>query len=209
MSRQNSLAEISLDYLPRKEEFENYEANWPTREEKLKNCIVLRISRYKSDTESLYSLLVEHIRTSGCGSDLVIKHKRHKDGKQCYQELKSHFHNEAYKQNLATSANKSLNEVKYFGERRTFTLETYYDIMLKSFNILELAGIAHLLTEEQKIIKFESGLKEDKAISYSITSKSILDALPMNQRFFDSYNNTFSSFMNKHNILVQNYPRKV
>ena len=123
--------------------------------------------------------------------------------------MKSHFHNEAYKQNLATSANKSLNEVKYFGERRTFTLETYYDIMLKSFNILELAGIAHLLTEEQKIIKFESGLKEDKAISYSITSKSILDALPVNQRFFDSYNNTFSSFMNKHNILVQNYPRKV
>ena len=81
--------------------------------------------------------------------------------------------------------------------------------MSKNFNLLELAGIAHLLTEEQKIIQFESGLKEDKAISYSITSKSILDALPVNQRFFDSYNNTFSSFMNKHNILVQNYPRKV
>ena len=75
VSRQNSLAGIPLDYLLREEEFRNYEANWPTREDKLKHCIVLRSSRYKSDTESLYSLLVEHIGTSGCGSNLVIKQK--------------------------------------------------------------------------------------------------------------------------------------
>ena len=81
--------------------------------------------------------------------------------------------------------------------------------MSKNFNLLELAGTAHLLTEEQKIIKFESGLKEDKAISYSITSKSNWDSLPENQRTFDSYYNTFSSFMNKHNTLVQNNPRKI
>ena len=31
--------------------------------------------------------------------------------------------------------------------------------------MLELAGTAHLLKEEQKIIKFEAGLKEEKAIS--------------------------------------------
>ena len=208
VSRQTSLAGISLDYLLRDVELGNYEANWPTREEKLKHCLVLAGSRYKSDTESLYSLLVEHIGTSGCGSNLVIKHKRFKDGRQCYQELKSHFHNEAYKQNLATTANKSLSEVKYYGERRNFTLETYYDIMSKNFNMLELAGIAHLLTEEQKIIKFESGLKEDKAINYSITSKSIWDSLPENEKTFDAYYNTFSSFMNKHNTLVQAYPRK-
>ena len=78
VSRQNSLAGISLDYLLREEELGKYKANWPTREEKLKHCIVLRGSRYKSDTESLYSLLVEHIGTSGCGSNLVIKNKRWK-----------------------------------------------------------------------------------------------------------------------------------
>ena len=88
-------------------------------------------------------------------------------------ELKSHFHNEAYKQNLATVANKSLSEVKYYCERRNFSLETYDDIMLKNFNMLELTGVAHILMEEQKIIKFEAGLKEDKAINYSISSKSI------------------------------------
>ena len=37
--------------------------------------------------------------------------------------------------------------------------------MSKNFNMLELAEVAHSLTEEQKIIKFEAGLKEDKAIN--------------------------------------------
>ena len=129
VSRQNSLAGISLDYLSREEELGNYEANWLTREKKLKHCIVLRGSRYKSNTDSLYSLLVERIGSSGCGSNLVIKHKRFKDGRHCYQELTLHFHNEAYKQHLATSANKSFSKVKYYGERRNFTLETYYDIV--------------------------------------------------------------------------------
>ena len=45
--------------------------------------------------------------------------------------------------------------------------------MSKNFNMLELAGAAHLLTEKQKVIKFEAELKEDKAINYSINSKSI------------------------------------
>ena len=209
VGRQNSLAGISLNYLLREVEVGNYNANWPTREEKLKFCIKLHGSRYKSDTEALYSLLVEHIGTVGCGSNLIIKHKRFKEGRRCYLELKSHFHNQAYKQNLATTANKSLAELKYYGDRRNFTLETYYDIISKNFNMLDMAGTAHLLTEEQKIIKFEAGLKEEKAISYSITSKSIWDSLPENNQTFDSYYNTFSSFMNKHNTLVQGNQRRI
>ena len=149
VGRQHSLAGISLDYLLRDEEIDNYKANWPTREEMLRFCLKLNGSRYKSDTESLYSLLLEHIGTTGCGSNLVIKHNRFKDGRRCYMGLKSHFHNEAYKQNLVTAASKSLSEVKYYGERRNFSLETYYDIMSKNFNMLELDGAAHLLSEEK------------------------------------------------------------
>ena len=48
--------------------------------------------------------------------------------------------------------------------------------------MLELAGIMYLLTEEQKIIKFETGLKEEKAINYSISAKSAWDALPELER---------------------------
>ena len=209
VGRQHSLAGISLDYLLREEETCNYEANWPIYQEKLRFCIKLNGSSHQSDTESLYSLQVEHIGTTGYGSNLVIKHKRFKNGRRCYRELKSHFHNEAYKQNLATAAHKSLSEGKYYDERRNFSLETYYNIMSKNFNMLELAGTAHLLTEEQKIIKFEAGHKEDKAINYSINSNSILDSLPENQQTFDSYYKTFSSFMNKHNTLMQGNNRRV
>ena len=79
-------------------------------------CIKLIGLRYKPDTEALCSFLVENIRTVGYGSNLIIKHKRLKDVSQCYMELKSHFHNQAYKQNLVTAANKSLSEVKYYGD---------------------------------------------------------------------------------------------
>ena len=91
VGRENSLAGISLDYLLRELEVGNYGANWPTREEKLKFSIKLHGLRYKSDTESMYSLLVEHIDTVGCGSNQFIKRKRFKEGRRCYLELKSHF----------------------------------------------------------------------------------------------------------------------
>ena len=45
VGRQYSLAGISLVYLLRDEEAGNYEANWPTREEKLRFCIKLSSSR--------------------------------------------------------------------------------------------------------------------------------------------------------------------
>ena len=57
--------------------------------------------------------------------------------------------------------------------------------MSKNFNVLESVGAAHLLTEEQKVIKFEAGLKEDNAINYSINSKSIWDTLLENEQTFD------------------------
>ena len=106
-------------------------------------------------------------------------------------------------------ANKSLSELKYYGERRNFTLESYYDIISKNFNILESAGTIPLLTEEQKIIKFEAGPKKEKAISYSTNSKSIWDSLHENDQTFDTYYNTFTSFMNKDNTLVQGNQRKM
>ena len=58
-------------------------------------------------------------------------------------------------------------------------------------------------------MKFEAGLTEEKAISYSIDSKSIWDSLPENNQTFDSYYNNFFLFINKHNTLVQGDQRKM
>ena len=72
----------------------------------MKFCIIWRGSCYKSDSESLYLLLVEHVGTTDCRSNLEIKHKYFKDGRQYSQGLKSQFHNAAYKQNITISAKK-------------------------------------------------------------------------------------------------------
>ena len=74
--------------------------------------------------------------------------------------------------------------------------------MSKNFNLLEQAGVAHNLTEEQKVIKFEVGLQEEKSISYSINAKPGWDRLPFLDKTFDAYYNAFLSSMNKHNILA-------
>ena len=124
VGRQYILADVTLDYLLRNKDDGYYNFAWISRDERINNCISFNGTIYKYDTEGLYSLAVEHIGTDGCGSNILIKHKRYKDGKKIYIELRSHFHNDSYKQNLATTANKATGEAMYHGERRTFTLET-------------------------------------------------------------------------------------
>ena len=51
--------------------------------------------------------------------------------------------------------------------------------MTKAFNNLQNAGPAHALNEDQKISKFEIGLKEPNAIKYHIEAKIEWDTLPL------------------------------
>ena len=74
--------------------------------------------------------------------------------------------------------------------------------MSKNFSVIEQAGVAYTLTEEQKLIKFEAGLQEEKDISYSINAKSGWDRLHVLDKTFDVYYNSFSSSINKHNTLT-------
>lgn len=80
--------------------------------------------------------------------------------------------------------------------------------MNQCFLDLEQSGPVHRLTEEQKITKSESGLVEDKAISYSIQAKAQWNALPLPQRNFDAYFNIFSASMSKHNLFVHDNPQR-
>ena len=73
---------------------------------------------------------------------------------------------------------------------------------------MEIVAPVYALTEEQKITKFEAGLAEDKAISYSIQAKTQWNGLPPNQQNFDSYYNFFSAYMNKHNSLSASNNRR-
>lgn len=117
--RQMSLSGASLSYLLRDNAVGNYDVLWPTREDKLHNCLRFDGPIFKDDSESLYSLVVQHIGSTGVGSNIVNQYKISKNGRQCYIELKAHFHNTSYIENNAAAANKTLSECKYYGDRRT------------------------------------------------------------------------------------------
>ena len=60
--------------------------------------------------------------------------------------------------------------------------------MTRAFNDFQNSGPAHALNEDQKISKFEIGLKEPNAIKYHIESKLEWDALSAPKTFNDFYN---------------------
>ena len=66
---------------------------------------------------------------------------------------------------ILRTTTQAISNAVYKGGRQHFTLENYPSIMAKAFNYLKQAGPAHVLTEQQKITKFEGGLRDDKAIS--------------------------------------------
>ena len=201
-NRQIGLNDLPLDYLMRDDDPQPYNGIYTSREAKMRACIIFRGDNFRVDRESLYSLFIEHIGTTGTGSSIVNKFKTNRNGYLCYQEFKSHFANATYLQNKATSANSAITAACYQGVRRNFTIETYYTIMSNAFNNLSLAGPAHTLSEPQKITKFEAGLKEDNALKFAISAKIEWDRLPIEEQTFDKFYNIFSASMSKYNTLI-------
>ena len=213
-NRQIGLNNLPLDYIMRELEPSPYNGIFASREDKIRACILFRGDNFKVDRESLYSLFIEHIGTTGTGSSIINKFKTNRNGHLCYHEFKSHFANATYLQNKATSANAAITAACYQGIRRNFTIETYYTIMTNAFNNLTLAGPAHTLSEPQKITKFEAGLKEDNALKFAISAKTEWDNLPLESQTFDRYYNIFSASISKYNTLIdrplQSYgPRRI
>ena len=200
--RQVGIAGIPLDSLLRENDIGNYNAAWSTREERIKMCISLTGQIFKEDSESLYNLLVQHVGTTGTGSNIITRHKNSKNGRKCYVELKNHFMTESYGETKAQNAEKSIRDLTYSGEKRFFTIETYYDIFTKAFNDLDDAGGVYSLTEEQKINRFENGLREEKSIGYSISARKEWNQLVGNNKTFEQYFTIFSASLGKHNSLA-------
>ena len=174
-----------------------YMSPWLTRAEKLRNCLSHNGSEFTADRKTLFSLFVQYIGTSGHGSNLVTKYKTTQNGYQLYIDFRNHYHNQAYLGNQASAANQSLAKLQYKGERQFFNIETYYSRMTKAFNDLQNAGPAHALNENQKISKFEIGLKEPNAIKYHIEAKIEWDSLS-DPKSFDDFYNLFSRRMSQY-----------
>ena len=191
VSKTIGIHDVSIDYLLRTVDG-IYDSNWDVREEKLKSCLRLSGPAFKRDSEKLYSLYVQYIGTEGNGSNIGNKFQRSKNGYKCHHEFESHFKNDAYLDNKASSAKQAINNEAYRGEKRNFTLESYYNIMSRAFNDLAIAGEGHALNEQQKVLTFEGGLKDKDATSWYIMAKESWYQLPVPQRTFDSFYNEFS-----------------
>lgn len=206
VSRHTGANELPLDYLMRDNVQGNYNAAYASREQKLKTCVTLNGDNFRSDSELLYSLYVEHIGTTGIGSSTVNKFKSSKNGYSCHRDFVQHYVNRSYQDNKAQTALQAMANAVYSGPKRNFTIETYYSIMTTAFNDLDTSGPAHVLNNEQKIAKFEAGLKEANAINFAIQAKSKYDSLPAHEQSFDAYYNEFSALMTKYATLSQAAP---
>lgn len=147
VSRTKGMNGIPLDYLLRTTNGV-YTAIWSTRDEKLKMCTRHDGPNFRRDTHALYSLYVQYVGTEGTGSNIVNRHTRSRNGYTCHHDFNNHFRNAAHNDNKASNANLAISQAVYRGERRNFTLETYYGIMSKAFNDLGDAGAAHSLNEQ-------------------------------------------------------------
>ena len=203
VARKYGANDIPLDYLLRENEAPaNYNAAFANRNDKIKNCILLTGDRFRIDSETLYSLYVEHIGTTGHGSNTVNRFKQSRNGFLCHRAFLEHYANRAYLDNRATNANKAIANAVYHGPKRNFTIETYYFIMSAAFNDLDNAGVAHALNDEQKIMKFKTGLRDSNAIKFALQAKATYDGLPAAAKNFEAFYNEFSSLMTEFSTLT-------
>ena len=171
----------------------NYNTPWTSREEKLKNCILLRGDKYQIDNHAIYALYVQHLGSTGLGSSEVNRHSATRNGRQCHIDFQQHYANRTHLQNKAATANKTLDNTVYVGVRRNFDVETYYQRFQDAFNKLSKCGIEHRLSEPQKILKFQANIREKEATKFAISAKKDWDNLPVANQTFDRFYNIFSA----------------
>ena len=192
---------IPLTYIIRDEDIGIYDLNWESREEKLIACTTLRGTLFKLDNTAVYSLLSQYIG-DGEGKSLVEKEKLTRNGRSVWLTLRDHYESQAYKENLAAKANSMMKKAHYDGERRNFTIQTFYSIFSNAFNMLEEAGPAHALREAQKITAFTNGIRDAEATRCAINARKEISALPIHEQTFDRYFNSLSADLNTFQTLT-------
>ena len=147
--RQYGLYGIPLEYLLRPIDAGNYDVVWNSRDEKLKNCVIFVGQSYKDDAESVYTLLVQHVWTSGPGSNIISKQINYKNGRRCCLDLKGNFLTESHDQTKAPKSPKQHIQ----GESATGKLRTIIILCPKNLMILsKLAEYMHFKNIRRSII---------------------------------------------------------
>ena len=73
--------------------------------------------------------LVQHVGTSGPGSNNISNHNNTKNGRNLYLELEAHFLTMSNDHTKYQRAEKKMSEATYSGGKRNCKIEDYYNIM--------------------------------------------------------------------------------
>ena len=180
----------------------NYDSPWTNREDKIKNCLLHTGDCFKNYNITLYSLYSQYIGTKSVSYNIIDKCHSINNGCKHHQYFELHFWNDSYITNKATYATSNMNIAVYNDDRRNYTLENYYMIMLESFNYLAAARSACVLNDTKKINSFEQGLKDPQAIHWCIISIERWDNFPPVDQTFDIFYNKFSKYISKYKTLL-------
>ena len=158
-----------------------YDAYWESREDKLIACTLLRGPKFKLDDNTVFSLLSQYIG-DGEGKSLVDRAKSSREGRKLWESLRLHYESTSYRDNLAAKATADMQRAHYDGERKNFTLHTYYTIFSDAFNKLDQAGTAHSLNDAQKITGFTNGIRDAEASRCAISARKAMATLPVHEQ---------------------------
>jgi hypothetical protein len=169
LTRQRGTYSIPLNYVIRPDAVGDYDIDYGSTEDQLRNCLLLRGGNYRSDNSVVWSLLSEH--TTGTEAESIVKRFHlSRNGRTAWLALISHMESTSYLDNLKSSAMASLAAAIYNGERKNFGIVKYFTVHSNAHNDLDTAN--EPLTDGMKITHFLQGLKDETAMNFAISTKA-------------------------------------
>jgi len=195
ISRVRGMNAIPLTYIIRNYLVGNYDDLYDSTEDQLINCINLSGGAFKSDNQSVFSMLVQY--TKGFESETIIeKFNCSRDGRGAYTAIRSHMQSTAYMNNLRTKAMARIQSAHYKGEVKDFGIAKYFTIHSNAHNDMEISG--EPLTNTMKINNFLSGMHDPTALNYAIMTRA-----ENANHTFDEFYNSFSAKLSTHITLTK------
>lgn len=207
LRRQIGVRELPLSYVIRDHDVNNYDDDYSSREDRLIQCASLHGPEFEDDNQRVYSLLSDYVKDT-TGKTVIEKFKLSKNGRNTLKELCLTMESPEYLGNLAVQAEKLLREVVYKGEKGTFGIKKYHQIMTQAFNMLDEAhdptlGRDTRLSESQKITKFMARIKENDCAKTCIEAERELRKRPMTQQTFNNFYSDMLGSLSKYRTMVQ------
>ena len=135
-----------------------------TLTEKSVACAKHTGAKFEVDTNDMFSLITTHFDATEADST-IKKFKRTRNGKECWNSLRTHFESTSSKNILRTEALAMIRTSTYTGPKKNFDLSSLYLKHTQAHNMLVEAGL--LYSEGQKIQGFQQCLKDATAILFN------------------------------------------